>query len=103
VRPEHYKLWLTPDLKAATFTGDENVEVLVAQPTKAITLNAAYMTFKNVRVTVEGAPSVSAAVTLDPGKEQATFTFPMKLPAGKVTLAIQYGGILNDKLRSSRS
>ena len=32
-------------------------------------------------------------------KEQATFTFPEKLPAGKATLSIAYTGILNDELR----
>jgi aminopeptidase N/puromycin-sensitive aminopeptidase len=99
MRPEHYKLWLTPDLKAATFSGDESIEVTLAQPTRAITLNAAYITFKNISAMTEGARSVSGAVTLDPEKEQATFTFPTELPAGKVTLAIQYTGILNDKLR----
>ena len=34
-----------------------------------------------------------------PANEQATFLFPKELPAGKVTLAIQYTGVLNDKLR----
>jgi aminopeptidase N/puromycin-sensitive aminopeptidase len=99
VRPEHYKLSLTPDLKAATFSGNESIEVALTLPARAITLNAAYITFKSVSATVAGAPSVSGAVTLDTEKEQATLTFPTELPAGKVTLAIQYTGILNDKLR----
>lgn len=99
VRPEHYKLSLTPDLKAATFTGDERIEVVLAQPAKAITLNAAYITFKSVNATAEGAASEAGMVTLDPAKEQATFSFPIELPAGKVTLAIQYTGVLSDKLR----
>jgi len=99
VRPEHYKLSLTPDLKAATFSGDESIEVTLTRPAGAITLNAAYITFKSVSATVAGAPSVSGAVTLDTEKEQATLTFPTELPTGKVTLAIQYTGILNDKLR----
>src|SRR6185312_15292945 len=32
-------------------------------------------------------------------KEQATFTFPQALPAGKAKLNISYIGVLNDKLR----
>lgn len=99
VRPEHYKLWLTPNVKAETFAGDESIEVILAQPAKAITLNAAYITFKSVSATAEGTASVSGAVALDTEKEQATLTFPTELPAGRVTLAIQYTGILNDKLR----
>ena len=40
-----------------------------------------------------------ATLLLDAAKEQATFTFANELPAGKVSLAIQYTGVLNDKLR----
>jgi aminopeptidase N/puromycin-sensitive aminopeptidase len=43
--------------------------------------------------------SETAVVTLDAAKEQATFTFARALPAGRVVLAIEYRGILNDKLR----
>ena len=46
-----------------------------------------------------GGKEQKAAVTLDKDKEQATFTFPEKLPAGKATLTIAYTGILNNKLR----
>jgi aminopeptidase N/puromycin-sensitive aminopeptidase len=99
VTPEHYKLSLTPNLKTATFAGDERIDVILAQPASAITLNAAYITFKSVIATSDGAPTVLGVVTLDPEKEQATFTFPIMLPAGKVTLAIKYTGLLNDKLR----
>ncbi len=40
VRPEHYTITLAPDLKAATFTGSETIDVALAQPARAITLNA---------------------------------------------------------------
>ena len=40
VVPAHYKLALTPDLKAATFTGVETIDATVKQATSAITLNA---------------------------------------------------------------
>ena len=33
VRPEHYSLTLTPDLKAATFTGSETIDITLAEPT----------------------------------------------------------------------
>ena len=42
---------------------------------------------------------VTAVVTLDTRREQATFTFAQALPAGRVRLSIEYKGILNDKLR----
>jgi len=94
VHPEHYSLKLAPDLKAATFTGAETIDLTIDQPSATITLNAAEITFLSVATADQ-----TAAVSLDPDKEQATFTFPKALPAGPVHLSIQYTGILNDKLR----
>jgi aminopeptidase N/puromycin-sensitive aminopeptidase len=98
VRPQSYTLTLTPDLKAATFTGVETIDVTLAEPTNAITLNAIEIAFERVTVTAGGKTQL-ATVALDTEKEQATFTFAEKLPAGRATLAIAYTGILNDKLR----
>ena len=121
VHPDHYRLILTPDLKAATFAGDETIDVTLDAPGKSITLNAADIKFDEVKAYVLPAASYSygklgsqpkpldareidghpqtATTTLDAAKEQATFTFANELPAGKVTLTIRYTGILNDKLR----
>src|ERR1700748_118306 len=87
VHPEHYSLSLTPDLRAATFTGDETIDVVLDAPSKSITLNSADIKFISVRMLP--APGQIAQVTLDPANEQATFTFPNELPAGKITLAIR--------------
>ena len=72
VHPEHYVLHLTPDLKAATFTGDETIDVVLDAPSKTITLNALEMTISSVT-----SGSQTAQVSFDPDKEQATFTFPV--------------------------
>ncbi|MGP8174800.1 MAG: M1 family metallopeptidase [Terracidiphilus sp.] len=98
VRPEHYTLTLTPDLKAATFSGVESIGLDLAEPTDRITLNAAEIAFQSVTVTANGKQQ-TATVALDKDKEQAAFTFPEKLPAGKATLSIAYTGILNNELR----
>ena len=98
VRPEHYTLALTPDLKAATFSGVESIEVDLAEPANRITLNAAEIDFESVTVTA-GGEEQKAVVSLDKEKEQAAFTFPENLPAGKATLTIRYRGILNNELR----
>ena len=96
--PTHYALTLTPDLNAATFAGQESIDVTLAEPTNHITLNALEIAFQSVTVSAAGKRQ-TAVISLDPAKEQATFTFPEKLPAGKATLSIAYTGILNDKLR----
>jgi aminopeptidase N/puromycin-sensitive aminopeptidase len=98
VRPEHYTLTLTPDLKAATFSGIETIDVTLAEPTDHITLNAAEIVFESVSVTA-GGKKLPATVALDKDKQQAAFTFAEKLPAGKATLSISYTGILNNELR----
>ena len=96
--PERYTLRLTPDLKAATFSGAETVGVTLAEPTRRITLNAAEIAFQSVTATAAGKQQ-TASVALDAEKEQATFTFPEELPAGKASLSITYTGILNNELR----
>ena len=98
VLPENYTLTLTPDLKAATFSGVETISVTVKEPVNSITLNAAELAFQSVTAASAG-KQLTAAVALDAQKEQATFTFPEKLPAGKATLTIAYTGILNNELR----
>jgi aminopeptidase N/puromycin-sensitive aminopeptidase len=98
VLPEHYTLKLAPDLKTATFSGVESIDVRVAEPVNAITLNAAEITFQSVTVKINGKEQ-KATVSLDSAKEQATFSFPEKLPAGKASISIAYTGILNNELR----
>jgi aminopeptidase N len=121
VHPEHYGLTITPDLKAATFSGEETIDVVLDVPSKSITLNAAEIRFGEVKayalpvaaysygklgsqpkpltpMEADRHPQV-AVTTLDGEKEQATFKFPEELAAGKVTLEIRYTGVLNDKLR----
>jgi aminopeptidase N/puromycin-sensitive aminopeptidase len=98
VRPDHYTLTLTPNLTAATFTGVESIDVTLAEPTDHITLNAVQIAFQSVTVSAEGKQQ-TATISEEKNKEQATFTFPNKLAAGKATLSIAYTGILNNELR----
>ena len=98
VRPEHYALTLAPDLKAATFTGVETIDVTLSQAQSSITLNSAEITFESVTIAADGKQQ-TATVTSDKEKEQTTFTVPNEIPAGKATIAINYTGILNNQLR----
>ncbi len=98
VLPQHYALALTPDLSKATFEGSETIDVTLAEPADHITLNAVDITFKTVTVTAADKVQ-TGSVSLDKSKEQATFTFAEKIPAGPARLQIEYSGTLNDKLR----
>jgi len=98
VVPEHYQLTLTPDLRNATFSGSESIDIRLKNPTDTITLNSAEIAFQSVRA-IDQAGTQPATVALDADKQQATFHFAHPLSAGKATLAIQYTGLLNNELR----
>jgi len=98
VLPTHYTLTLTPDLQTATFSGVESIDVTLTEPTGHITLNSIEIAFQTVTITAAG-KNQTATIALDNAREQATFTFPNQLPAGKATLSIHYTGILNSELR----
>jgi aminopeptidase N len=97
-RPQHYTLQLAPDLQAATFTGEETIDLTLAQAADSIVLNAWQLKFGAVTAKV-GGKTWPAEVTLDPALQRATFHFDLKLPAGPVTLKIAYSGSLNGELR----
>jgi aminopeptidase N len=98
VTPLHYDITVAPDLAAAKFTGEETIRVRLAGPSTTIVLNAAEITFREVRVTAGGKAQV-AKVSTDDKTEQATFRVPAAIPAGEAEIAITYDGLLNDDLR----
>ena len=98
VTPLHYSLTLEPNLQSATFTGKEEIDVTLAQPSSAITLNAAEIKFQTVTITARG-KTQTAKIAEDASKEQATLQVAEQLPAGPATIQIQYTGILNHRLR----
>lgn len=98
VIPQDYNLTFTPDLAAATFTGEETIQVNIQKPTASITLNSAEIQFQKATITQSG-NTQDARVSLNPEKEQATLTAPTQLAAGPASIHIQFSGILNDKLR----
>ena len=99
VIPSHYSLDFMPDLKTATFSGNEVIDVNIKEPTNTITLNANELKFETVDIVSMKGVAEKGSVSLDPDKEQATFTFAKTIPAGDATLRIHFTGILNDKLR----
>ena len=62
-------------------------------------LNAIDLTFKDVTIAAGGGRAQQATVSLDEQKQTATLTVPEPLPKGPAEIRIQFGGVLNDKLR----
>lgn len=98
VTPRHYTLTLEPNLEAATFTGEEVIDVTLAESSKTIVLNAAQIKFLSVTVRAQG-KTQTASVKESKGRQQVTFQVPNEIPAGKAVLNIRYTGILNNQLR----
>ena len=101
VRPDHYELDITPNLKAATFTGDRNHR---RNPYRAHRSHHPqrrrdHLPKRHGIRRRQFARVPPAKVAVDKEKQQATFTFPYTLSPGKATLYIQYSGILNNELR----
>ncbi len=97
VVPERYEISLTPDLRAFTFAGEENVTVRVVTATADVVLNALELEID--RASAErGGVTLAGKVTLEPAHERARLSFERALEPGEWTLRIAFRGILNDKL-----
>ena len=107
VAPVRYDLRLAPDLEAATFAGEERVELEVREPVTTIVCNAAELRISDaslVRLPSKGdaGPAdepVALTVTLDEADQLAVFTLPDEIPSGRYALDLIFAGVLNDDLR----
>ena len=92
VVPAHYSLRLVPDVKKGRFEGRAEVEIEVARPVKALTLNAANLTFGRVALRTGNAEAALSAnldganetVTLSPGSGE--------ISPGRHRLRMEYSG-----------
>ncbi|MGE5322053.1 MAG: M1 family metallopeptidase [Actinomycetota bacterium] len=98
VAPEHYDLSFSPDLKNATFSGVETIDVRLVKPSASVTLNSAELEFQKVEVSQNGKTQVAEA-SFAPETEQATLKVAEPLQPGPASIHIEFTGILNDKLR----
>ena len=93
-RPTRYDLRLRPSLDEATFDGSAVIQLDVEHSTERLVLNTAELTITSC--TVDG---TDAAWSLDEAADRMIVTPAAPIEAGTATLAIGFGGILNDKLR----
>ncbi|RHZ45063.1 hypothetical protein Glove_692g11 [Diversispora epigaea] len=100
VRPTHYDITLTPDLKEFVFTGHETINLDINEDTKVIILNANEIEVKSAKLGKLNSESHDAvSIEHDEAKSTVKLTFPEEYPAGcKVKLYLEFTGILNDKM-----
>ncbi|HEV2427006.1 MAG TPA: M1 family metallopeptidase, partial [Acidimicrobiales bacterium] len=98
VVPSAYRIFLTPDLDRASFSGRVEIDVDVAEETTEITLNAIELELGAATLTGGGRARRSREPELDETFETATFAFDETVPAGPATMEIAFTGVLNDLL-----
>jgi puromycin-sensitive aminopeptidase len=98
VRPREYDLHVVPDLAHGSFSGDVRIAVRLDEPRSAIVLHAADLAVKRAAARV-GDEELRARTSLDAHDETVTLRFARPLPAGEVTLSLEWTGKLNKHLR----
>jgi puromycin-sensitive aminopeptidase len=98
VEPRRYALRLSPDLDAATFSGEVHIEVLVHEPVREIVLNAAELSIQSARFDPGGADAQPLATRVDADAERLVLTPAAPLVPGPAVISLAFEGILNDKL-----
>ncbi len=88
VLPTAYDLTVDPDASNLSFTGTGTVAITVVTPTRTITVNAAELGIRDVKI--DG--RIPASVTLAQAEQTATFTFSEPLSTGKHTLSMAWTG-----------
>ncbi|MQG73248.1 MAG: M1 family metallopeptidase [SAR202 cluster bacterium] len=100
VKPQSYALSLTPDIQSFTFSGHEEISVMVLEPTERIILNAAEIGISKAQITLSNGTILSAGeVLMDEAEETVTLVFNQMLPVGSASLSLDFQGVLNDQLR----
>ena len=98
VVPSAYRIFLTPDLEAFTFSGRVEVDVDINESITELTLHAIELELGAATLSVDGTSYRSLEHRFDETYETVTFIFDREIPAGPAVLEIAFDGILNDQL-----
>lgn len=99
VKPHFYDIKITPDLSAASFSGEQSITLELSSPRSEIVMNAAELIISKAVIRNESGSTFNASIRLNEEKQQATITLDGCAGAGEWFLDLSFTGILNDKLR----
>jgi len=99
VIPSHYDLRIEPDLEKFEFTGRVVIVAMAMERVGEIVLNAIEIDLHRVEVTATDGSTQEAALDYDPGNERVTLVLGTPVDAGRLEIAIDYTGIINDNLQ----
>jgi aminopeptidase N len=98
VLPDHYKLFLDPNIAGHTFTGEETITVHITQPVSEIVLNSLDLDIMSAEVSANGRTQ-SVRVIYDKPDEMIRLALSSPVTASKAELHIKYSGKLTEGLR----
>jgi aminopeptidase N len=93
VVPTHYAIELKPDLDTLLISGSEVVDIEVAKPTDAITLNAVNMSVE--AAVIDDEDGATASIAFDARAQTLTLGFPRMIAAGAHRLRIGFTAHVN--------
>jgi aminopeptidase N len=89
VTPDSYRVEITPDAKALTFTGSARIDITVLAPTDTIVLNVADIAIDSAKLEGEAPPR---GVAYDQAAQTASFALRRAIAAGPHVLELTYHG-----------
>ena len=98
VRPRHYSVHITPDLKAGTFSGETEIDLTLGRRRQNIQLHAVDLTIRDALVAA-GRTTQSAEIVPRPERETIELRLAESIPAGRVRLQLRFAGVLQQHLR----
>jgi aminopeptidase N len=94
VIPEHYDIFVRPDVGNLSFDASVRITVSVREPTSEIVLNAADLQLG--RAVLRSSSEQVADVALQPEQQTATLTFGRTIEPGTYEVAIDYNGRISE-------
>lgn len=92
VSPTHYAIEVTPHAERMTFDGKAKIDLVVAEATDRIVLQAIDMAFANSALATPAGKTLVPKVSVDADSQTATFAFDKPLAPGRYTLSTDYNG-----------
>lgn len=96
LKPLHYRIHLEPDLNRFRFFGRVEIEVETSAPVHEVPLDAMDLAVWSCRAVI-GNDEVTCAFVTDPSKQSLAVLLPSET-AGRITLKIEYEGVINNKM-----
>jgi aminopeptidase N len=98
VVPGHYKLFIDPSIEKRQFSGEETIDVQLAQASKEIVLNSLNLEVSSAEVMANG-KTQQARVSYDLPDEMIRLMTAVPIPPGPAALHLKFSGKLTAGLR----